>query len=1520
MRIPKKFGSLATPARPAGRAFALALALFCLSAMQPVSAQSFFVNTDVDISTNKGNETDPAVAVNPNTPTNVFVVGVASAITNGGLFTTYTTNFNFTNATATIWITNIVAPGTTNTNTLIPASATGQPSAAWDAAGNLFLAYVPTNSQGIAVAVSTNSGKSFLPLTYLATNDVTVQPRITAGPPLVASATNNVWLVYRDNSLDPPSLVAVGLQTINIRTNVASPIPGAGTNITDVIGTLSIALSNATVGTNVLTITNNQLVVGTQSNSPITLTTNTLIVAENGTNLSTNTFNTNTGFATTITPTTNSATPNTNCITNYAILSHAIGSFSNPEVIPSSSAGGFPDIATGPSNQVMVAYQNNIFSSGTSSVFVSVNTNTLLTNGFGSPVTVANNAVGGFTYIPADESADGINAAVGVAWDQNPLSLYYGRAYVAYTSVGASGVPSMNVSSCYSTNKGAKWSSPLQVNDDTDTYSHFFPRIAVDPATGSVALCWYDCRNDTGNYPADNPVYTVVNAKAMTTNMYTNVFDLDGTANDDYMVYGTTSLSGGTSFAPNLPTIPFITATTVPAAAAGAGTAFTYVSETDLANNANGVGHHIGLAYAFGNIFPVWADNSYFLPPGGTPSNPDASPLTNFDFYLGFSQLPTANLAVYITISPTNPISDESLTYYIVVTNLGPFSATNVLITNILSTNVQLANVNPGPGEQVNISNNGQLLIFSFANPNAYLTNGQSITNSIVVTAVQAGVATNVASAGALIPNPNPAQVIATNVVTIGAEDLALSMSASPTNVDIGSLVTYTLIVSNLGPAANGLIYITNTFPTNLTQVTNVIVSPGGGYSVSNNTVVFSLGTLGVNQSATNYFSATAVSLGSKYQYATNIAFVTGTDYDTNLSNNYATNIVTILGEDLAVGLSATPTNVNIGDTITYTLNITNLGASTSGTVSFTNLLSDNVAQLAVQSISPPTTTLIGSITQTANILNFNIGELGDNQVFTMIYTAVARSVNATDTNVISVVTVSATDFDTNLANNIAEAQIVTINGEDLAIGVSASPTTAWTNLPITYTDMVTNFGPSTNGVINVTNMLSANLIPVASSSYIISGNNVIFQVGTLNAGQTTNLVFTAIPTSVGTATDVASLGSGDFDTNLFNNTNVVMTPVIVPAPAVTNFSVTAYASSAFISWTTAANAEVQVAYGPTTNYGGITSLSSSSTNHVVLLTGLPRNATNYFSALSWWIGESPYTNPYTINGSFFTSNTLILNTGDAVYAGTTTWLQGSSAVTNYYGSYFNVANTTQGNPTASATYTPTIPTPGLYNVYTWYPTNGSFSTNTQMYVSGVTNTVIDSVNQTTNVTTNGQSWQQLAANLVFVTGTGDGMNDNTIIYNDTGDASKLVAANAMMWTYVSNQDYAPGTVPAWWSTWWSNYLGTNITASTSNYDAYVLGVPPDASTSLKFWVTFPTSNTVTAWFSPYQGGRTYQLQATTNLSSLQWSNLTLTQPNIATNAFGMFSNGTGNGFFTTNFSNSTQTFFRLSVGLSTNY
>src|SRR3984957_14258767 len=176
-----------------------------LSASAAFAQTSFTVGTNLtDISRLKGNETDPCVAVSPINPSNMVV----AAATDGkvpGLFFAFTTNMGGT------WKTNFIA---TNSDAQGLNPAYGEPSVAWDSYGNLFLAYLPYSFEGVAIALSTNGGGSFVSLTNLAALDATDTPRLSAPPS--GAAAGSVWVVYKDYTTSDAPLQVQGLLSTNL--------------------------------------------------------------------------------------------------------------------------------------------------------------------------------------------------------------------------------------------------------------------------------------------------------------------------------------------------------------------------------------------------------------------------------------------------------------------------------------------------------------------------------------------------------------------------------------------------------------------------------------------------------------------------------------------------------------------------------------------------------------------------------------------------------------------------------------------------------------------------------------------------------------------------------------------------------------------------------------------------------------------------------------------------------------------------------------------------------------------------------------------------------------------------------------------------------------------------------------------------------------------------------------------------------------------------------------------------------
>jgi len=90
--------------------------------------------------------------------------------------------------------------------------------------------------------------------------------------------------------------------------------------------------------------------------------------------------------------------------------------------------------------------------------------------------------------------------------------------------------------------------------------------------------------------------------------------------------------------------------------------------------------------------------------------------------------------------------------------------------------------------------------------------------------------------------------VVAITTVASPSSDLSLTLLDSPDPVTIGNTLTYTLIVSNGGPATATFVKLTNTLPAGVTFLS---ASPSG-YVVNGNIITFpSLGDMGSGSSVT---------------------------------------------------------------------------------------------------------------------------------------------------------------------------------------------------------------------------------------------------------------------------------------------------------------------------------------------------------------------------------------------------------------------------------------------------------------------------------------------------------------------------------------------------------------------------------------------------------------------------------------------------------------------------------------------
>ena len=255
------------------------------------------------------------------------------------------------------------------------------------------------------------------------------------------------------------------------------------------------------------------------------------------------------------------------------------GSFSAPQSVPTSDGrGNYGDTAVGPDGQVMVTYQDQTTGQGGSRIFTALDPDGLGPAGFGDPRLLARSRVGGFDYLPVQPNRS-VDAEASLAWDRSG-GPHSGRVYAIWTQEVRSESDDMDIMFQSSDDGGATWSAAVRLNDDHGTNSQVNPAIAVDQASGDVAVSWYDARNDLGSGGAG---------------------DTDGVPNDDVQVWAAYSTDGGATIAPN----------------------FQVSQGTSNANGAESFfdyGDYTHAAFQSHRFYPAWSDNS-----NSTGDNPDGT-------------------------------------------------------------------------------------------------------------------------------------------------------------------------------------------------------------------------------------------------------------------------------------------------------------------------------------------------------------------------------------------------------------------------------------------------------------------------------------------------------------------------------------------------------------------------------------------------------------------------------------------------------------------------------------------------------------------------------------------------------------------------------------------------------------------------------------------------------------------------------------------------------------------------------
>ncbi|HHY55738.1 MAG TPA: DUF11 domain-containing protein, partial [Chloroflexi bacterium] len=244
-------------------------------------------------------------------------------------------------------------------------------------------------------------------------------------------------------------------------------------------------------------------------------------------------------------------------------------------------------------------------------------------------------------------------------------------------------------------------------------------------------------------------------------------------------------------------------------------------------------------------------------------------------------------LATDVTIAkvgePAAVNAGETITYRIVVTNSGLTTATNVIVRDPQISDLQIVTVTPDVGSCTNeiVCNLGDLAPAATEMITVVATvpttrSADLINLAFVATDGLDNVLTN---------NDVFVRTSVTATTPLSSTDLVIGMSGAPGSVNAGSLVTYTIVVTNSGSTTATNVSVIDAFPYSFTLVSAVPSS--GSCDTAQRPLVCDLGDLATGMSATITVVVTADASISADVHVR--AHVISDNPDGNIANNQAT-------------------------------------------------------------------------------------------------------------------------------------------------------------------------------------------------------------------------------------------------------------------------------------------------------------------------------------------------------------------------------------------------------------------------------------------------------------------------------------------------------------------------------------------------------------------------------------------------------------------------------------------------------
>ncbi|MHC4206378.1 MAG: choice-of-anchor D domain-containing protein, partial [Planctomycetota bacterium] len=377
-------------------------------------------------------------------------------------------------------------------------------------------------------------------------------------------------------------------------------------------------------------------------------------------------------------------------------------------------------------------------------------------------------------------------------------------------------------------------------------------------------------------------------------------------------------------------------------------------------------------------------------------------------------------------------------------------------------------------------------------------------------------------------------QDITVTVTNVSEADISITKTNGRTTAVPGDTVTYTIVVTNNGTDDATGATVTDTFPAILTGITYTSTTTG---TVSGNTAAGAghiSDTVDITAGSTITYTVNGTIDPSATGSLVNTATVASA-IDPTTANNSATDTDTLTPQaDLSITKTDGQSTAIPGDTVTYTIVVTNNGLSDVIGATVTDIFPAILSGVTYTStttgtVSGNTAAGVGHISDTVDITAGS----------TITYTVNGTIDPSATGSLVNTATV-ASGIDPITANNSATDTDTLTPQADLSIQMVDTPDPVVAGSSLVYTITVTNYGPSDSQNVVVTQTLPAGVTFVSTSGATEDPNGIpVASLGTITSGGSKQftVAVTVDHSTIGIITNTATVASDTVDPVAGNNT-----------------------------------------------------------------------------------------------------------------------------------------------------------------------------------------------------------------------------------------------------------------------------------------------------------------------------------------------------------------------------------------------